>query len=100
MYNNTETREAFPVEPWWTPPPITTQADREAAEKRHKEIITGPGPPLAIYTDGSGLHGEVEAVAVAPATNTHFLAFLGKETITNVYAAELLSILMGLNIAT
>ena len=98
--NNLEVRKAFVVEPWWTPPPIAIAGDRDTAERRHKDITTEREPPLAIYTDGSGINGKIGAAAVALTLNTHAQAFLGTETASNVYAAELQGILMGLDIAT
>ena len=88
------------MEPWWTSPPISIAGDRETAEGRHKDITTEREPPLAIYTDGSGINGKIGAAAVALTLNTHTQAFLGTETASNVYAAELPGILMGLDIAT
>jgi ribonuclease HI len=79
-------------------PPVTIMESREAAEKEHTRMINSAEPPLTIYTDGSGIHGKVGAAAVAPALRTQELAYLGKETTTTVYAAELLGILMGFGI--
>jgi ribonuclease HI len=97
---NLETREPFVVEPWWTPPPIFIEEDREAAEQRHEQLTAGPVPTLAIYTDGSGVHGKVGAAAVAPALNAHAQAYLGRQTTATVYAAELVGMLMGVEMAT
>jgi ribonuclease HI len=98
VVSNLEIREAFVVEPWWTPPLVTIEADRSTAERRHKEITSGQNSPLAIYTDGSGIHGKVGAAAVVPTTDLSASAYLGKETTANVYAAELVGILMGLEL--
>ncbi|EDN04466.1 predicted protein [Histoplasma mississippiense (nom. inval.)] len=93
-----ESRIPFPVKPWWRAPTITITEGREAAERLHTHIISGADPPLAVYTDGSGIHGKVGAAALAPSIHTQELAYLGKETSTTVYAAELLGIHMGLNL--
>jgi ribonuclease HI len=97
---NLETREPFVVEPWCTPPPIFIEEDREAAEQRHEQLTAGPVPTLAIYTDGSGVHGKVGAAAVAPALNAHAQAYLGRQTTATVYAAELVGMLIGVEMAT
>ncbi|EDN02399.1 predicted protein [Histoplasma mississippiense (nom. inval.)] len=93
-----ESRIPFPVKPWWRAPTVTIMEGREAAERLHTHIISGADPPLAVYTDGSDIHGKVGAAALAPSIHTQELAYLGKETSTTVYAAELLGIHMGLNL--
>ena len=52
--------------------------------------------PLAIYTDGSGINGKVGAVAVVPELNKTSLAYMGRESTSMVYTAELQGILMAL----
>lgn len=66
-----EVREPFAVEPWWTPPPITIKENTEVAIAKHREMTTDFDPPLAIYSDGSGINGKVGAAATAPSINTH-----------------------------
>lgn len=95
-----ETRQPFVVEPWWSPPPIFIEQDRETAERRHEQLTAGPAPTLAIYTDRSGINGKVGAAAVALTLNVHAQAYLGRETTATVYAAELVGMLMGIEIAT
>lgn len=97
--DNIEPQTAFIVEPWWTPPLITIKEDRMRAEQQHNKIISNQAAPLAIYTDGSRIHGKVGAAIVAPAVNLQDSAYLGKETAANIYTAELVRILMGLHIA-
>ncbi|EDN08137.1 predicted protein [Histoplasma mississippiense (nom. inval.)] len=79
-----ESRIPFPVKPWWRAPTVTIAEDREAAERLHTHIISGADPPLAVYTDGSGIHGKVGAAALAPPIHTQELAYLGKETTATV----------------
>ncbi|EQL29723.1 hypothetical protein BDFG_07711 [Blastomyces dermatitidis ATCC 26199] len=81
-----ESRIPLAVKPWWRAPTVTITEGREAAERLHTHIISGADPPLAVYTDGSGIHGKVGAAALAPSIHTQELAYLGKETSTTVYA--------------
>jgi hypothetical protein len=60
---------------------------------------SSPDAPLAVYSDGSGIHGKIGAAAVTPSLSVHDQAYLGKETVAFVYAAELIGILMAVNIA-
>lgn len=85
--------------PWWTPPPVTIRENVELAIAKHKEITIGSDPPLAIYSDGSGINGKVGAAAIASTLSTHAQAYLGEESTTTVYAAELIGALLAINIA-
>jgi ribonuclease HI len=58
-----------------------------------------PEHPLAIYTDKNRINKKVGAAAVAPTTSIYTSAYLGKETTSTVYTAELVGILIGLSIA-
>jgi ribonuclease HI len=77
---------------------VNIQYSREAAEKQYREILAAH-KHLAIYTDGSGINRKVGAAAVAPTLNMYTSAYLGRETTSTVYAAKLVGILMGLEIA-
>jgi len=99
LVNNFEVRNPFIMEPWWIAPIVTIQGSKEAARDTPQSDRSRPEVPLLIYTDGSGINGKVGIAAAASAFNTQISASLGKETTSTVYAAELLGILMGLDIA-
>jgi hypothetical protein len=49
-----------------------------------------------MYTDDSGISGKNGAAAVAPNANIVRKAFMGRDTKSNVFAAELQGLLMAL----
>lgn len=53
---------------------------------------------LQLYTDGSGINGQVDAAAVSPATKKAMQLYMGDETISTAFAAELQGIRLALDI--
>jgi ribonuclease HI len=81
--------------PWWMPKvDIYIEPNRDAAKEYHNATISGHDTHVTacIYTDGSGIDGNIGAAAVCPATGTTHHQYLGKETSYNVYVAELCAI--------
>jgi hypothetical protein len=81
-----ETRQAYLRAPWQAGPDVVFKK-REETRNRHDTIQRSQA--LKIYTDGSGYQGHVGSAAVVPDLNTCFTAYLGIESISTVYAAEL-----------
>ena len=96
---------AYIKPPWWTPINLTMQiakmpkdqvkAQHESSFIEHMHTRT----TLCIYTDGSGIQKHIGASAHSPTTNSMTHAYLGKEDNTNVYAAELTGIHLGIKMA-
>ncbi|ENI02974.1 hypothetical protein COCC4DRAFT_114178, partial [Bipolaris maydis ATCC 48331] len=57
------------------------------------------GQSLSIYTDGSGIEGEIGAAAVCPLTHQTRTVHMGSDTTSTVYATELQGISLALQIA-
>ena len=93
-----ETREAYLVAPWWEPPTVRIQRDKEAAIAAHDRILKDNREALAIYTDGSGINGNIGAAAVCLATGAKSQADMGSDKESTVYAGELMGIAMALSI--
>jgi ribonuclease HI len=53
---------------------------------------------LQTYTDGSGINGQVGAAAVSPAIKKAMQLYMGDETISTIFAAELQGIRLALDI--
>lgn len=88
----------FLTPPWWTPPHIQIEESAGKAIKSHDKTTTN-SQSLAIYTDGSGIDGEVGTAATAPTIKATLCTYMGPETTSTVYAAELRGIHMALLIA-
>lgn len=58
-----ERRIPFPTLPWDKPPTVHISASAELAIANHNSLITNNNH-LAIYTDGSGINGDIGASAV------------------------------------
>ena len=54
---------------------------------------------LVVYTDGSKIGSEVGSAVVAPKHGWKNAAYMGNNTVSNVYAAELLGVHMALAMA-
>jgi ribonuclease HI len=109
IYNDMESRrrQGFdtqePVPPFMTPPwrrgPTThIEQSAEKAPERHNDK-NDTGRYLSIYTDGSGIDGETGAAAVCTLTQQTRAAYMGPNTVSTVYAAELQGISLALQIA-
>ena len=93
-----ERRMAFITAPW-EQPPIVHIEEKEQAINRHKVIekqYKGRKGSLLVYTDGSAHGGHVGAAAVIGNSSKHRQLYMGLETQSTVYAAELQGIRMGL----
>jgi ribonuclease HI len=92
-----------PIPPFITPPwqrgPHTYIDDcaDKACERHDRECATSKS--LNIYTDGSGIEGEIGSAAVCPLTQQTRSVHMGSDTLSTVYAAELQGISLALQIA-
>ena len=95
---NMETILAYVRPPWWNPSNITINinpVNKEQAKREHeitlREHAKNPRT-VCIYTDGSGIEGEIAAATYSTTTSDRTHQYLGEEQTTNVYAAELTGI--------
>ncbi|RYO78316.1 hypothetical protein DL764_010130 [Monosporascus ibericus] len=84
---------------WWKGPTIHIAKDTETAEKEHQKDLESGRNNLRIYTDGSGIDGHVGAAAACPALRQSKKTYMGKASVSTVYAAELQGIILALQIA-
>jgi ribonuclease HI len=96
---NLEKRIPYPTAPWWKAPTIAIKEEAKAAIETHNIILLRSRDLLIVYTDGSGINGKTGAAAVAPQIGVIRQAYMGEETASTVYAAELEGIRMALEIA-
>lgn len=88
----------FITPPWRRGPQTYIDGDADRARDRHdRECATGKS--LSIYTDGSGIDGEIGSAAVCPLTQQTRSVHMGSDTVSTVYAAELQGISLALQIA-
>ncbi|KAK8123267.1 hypothetical protein PG999_003185 [Apiospora kogelbergensis] len=96
--------EPFVVPPWWKRITTVVKKGEEAGKAHHDRIVEDFGhKSLIFYTDGSGYNGGVGAATYQPRQLTskfvrQKLAYMGKETQSTVYLAELKGIHMSLEI--
>ncbi|KAJ5111870.1 reverse transcriptase [Penicillium alfredii] len=92
-----ESRKAFVLAPWQTPPEVIIE-DREKAIESHEQIMlkVSKERPLMIYTDGSGIEGRMGAAVVVDLEDHVAHSQMGDDNTTTVYAAELRAIEMAL----
>jgi hypothetical protein len=76
---------------------IHIEPTKEEAKEYHDRTNYLPTTAY-IYTDGSGIDGNIGAAAVFPKSNGTRYQYLGKRAEYNVYAAELCAIQLGLEI--
>jgi len=76
----------FVVSPWWSPPEIRIDNNREAALAAHTEALSRPTQVRA-YTDGSGQDGGVGAAVVSNLGSRRIP--VGTAETHSIYAAEL-----------
>ena len=90
--------------PWWSPTNTTTyiaSIPKDKAKVEHESFLKDNSTPniLHIYTDGSGIEDQVGAAAYSPTIPAVAHDYLGKADHTNVYAAELTAIHLGIKMA-
>lgn len=96
--NKREPIPPFVTPPWWEGPNIYIAPNDEEARSRHDSVV-GDRSNMCIYTDGSCIGGHVGAAATWPLRQRTRRAYMGIETKTTVYAAELQGINLALSIA-
>jgi len=93
-----ETIHPFIRPPWWVPVhTVRIKGDKKEAKIQHDEAVRNPGT-IRIYTDGSGISGNVGAAAYCPELQKTISQYLGKATEYNVFAAEVKAINLAINI--
>jgi hypothetical protein len=96
-----ETQEpilSFVTPPWRHGPITYIDKSADKARSRHDREHE-KHQSLSIYTDGSGIDGEIGAAAVCPLTQQTRTVHMGLDTVLTVYAAELQGISLALHIA-
>src|SRR5271167_620882 len=90
--------------PWWSLTNTTTHIvniPKENAKEEHIKLLKDNNTPnvLNIYTDGSGIENHIGAAAHSTTTSASVHHYLGKADTANVYAAELIAMHLGINMA-
>ncbi|KAJ3575391.1 hypothetical protein NPX13_g4047 [Xylaria arbuscula] len=75
------------------------RGDAEQAESDHQRELESGRSTLLICTDGSGIDGHTGAAAVCPRIRQTRKAYMGRDTVSTVYAGELQGINIALEIA-
>jgi ribonuclease HI len=88
----------FITPPWRQGPHTYIDNDADKARERH-DREGAANKSLSIYTDGSGIEGEIRSAAVCPLTQQTRSVHMGPDTQSTVYAAELQGISLALQIA-
>jgi ribonuclease HI/retron-type reverse transcriptase len=88
----------FLTPPWRRGPDTYIDRDADRARERHDRECAA-NKSLSIYTDGSGIDGEIGSAAVCPLTQQTLSVHMGSDTLSTVYAAELQGISLALQIA-
>ena len=97
-FDRQEQIPCFLTPPWRQGPTTYIDATAEEARARHdKEHVKEDS--LSIYTDGSGIEGEIGSAALCPLTQQVRSVHMGPDTASTVYAAELQGISLALQIA-
>jgi hypothetical protein len=89
---------SFVTPPWQRGPHTYIDNDADKARERHDRECAA-NKSLSIYTDGSGIEGEIGSAAVCPLTQQTRSVHIGPDTQSTVYAAELQGISLALQIA-
>ena len=92
-----------PIPPFITPlqqrgPDTHINTNAEKARDRHDRGCA-TNKSIAIYTDGTGIDGEIRIAAVCPLTQQTRSVHIGTDTTSTVYAAKLQGISLALQIA-
>ena len=87
---NIETIKPFARPPWWEPTHIINiPLSKDIAKHMHNEnAFNESNTTLFIYTDGSGIEGQIGAVAYSPQLSQTKHLYLGTDKQSNVYTAE------------
>ncbi|KAI1531407.1 pol-like protein [Pyrenophora tritici-repentis] len=97
-FHRQEQIPCFLTPPWRQGPTTYIDATAQEARARHdKEYVKEDS--LSIYTDGSGIEGEIGSAALCPLTQQARSVHMGSDTESTVYAAELQGISLALQIA-
>ena len=94
MYTNT-------TSPWWEPPETHTASTKEAAIRLHRartRRMKKRATHALIYTDGSEIQNQVGAAAWCPSAGRKKTRYLGDNTKSTVYSAELVGLELALQI--
>ncbi|KAJ6436935.1 ebs-bah-phd domain-containing protein [Purpureocillium lavendulum] len=89
----------FVAPPWWQGPQTYIEDTAEGARKKHLALLRQEKAALHIYTDGSGINGQIGAAAVCPTIQQTRSSYMGTEDVSTVYAGELQGISLALDIA-
>ncbi|WQF90359.1 Putative reverse transcriptase domain, ribonuclease H domain, ribonuclease H-like superfamily [Colletotrichum destructivum] len=84
---------------WWQGPRIHIVGGAEQAEKEHQRCLEQSTNAFHIYTDGSGIDGQIGAAAVCTTTQQTSKSHMGDDTTSTVYAGELQGIILALKMA-
>lgn len=91
--HNLEKRQPYIQAPWQKPVPTSIAPnDNEAVAEHNRKA----NHSLCIYTDGSGLDGQVGAAMVVPCLNIKRGKYMGPETAATVYTAELTGLVLAM----
>jgi hypothetical protein len=88
----------FITPPWRHGPKTHIDESADKARSRHDREHE-KDQSLSIYTDGSGIDGEISAAAACLLTQQTRTVHIGPDTDSTVYAAELQGISLALQIA-
>jgi ribonuclease HI len=102
-----ETEEIEPIlvsmtSPWWEPPETHIATSKEGAIRLHRNAIRKArrnNNHAIVYTDGSEIQGQVGTAAWCPGAGRAKSRYLGNNTQSTVYSAELVGIELALQIA-
>lgn len=97
-FDRQEQIPCFLAPSWRRGPTTYIDATAKEAQARHDREHTKEGS-LSIYTDGSGIEGEIGSAALCPLTQQVRSVHMGPDTASTVYAAELQGISLALHIA-
>jgi ribonuclease HI len=99
-YANTEMEKIKPFirPPWWaTPVHIHLDTSKKEAKNRHDSAMHDQNT-VCIYTDGSGIDGQIGAAAYCPTLGETKQQYLGTESLFNVYVAEVTAMTLAIEI--
>lgn len=97
-FDEQETIPPFMTSPWREGPVTHIEDTAEKACKRH-DTENDSRRCLSIYTDSSSIDGVTGAAAVFPQIQQTRAVYMGPNTVSTVYAAELQGISLALQIA-